>query len=74
MQAARHSSSSKRPSIIAPEVGPCQVFKAVYSDEGIYGISPATRSDASDRQLCFTWCRLPRMLKTMMYMGLGAML
>eukprot|EP00965_Chrysotila_dentata_P045794 1521946-Pleurochrysis_carterae.AAC.1 len=38
-----------------------QGFTAIYADGGICGIYPATRWDASDRQLCFTWCRLPRM-------------
>eukprot|EP00965_Chrysotila_dentata_P101274 3343839-Pleurochrysis_carterae.AAC.6 len=36
-------------------------FTAIYAGKGICGISPATRLDTSDQQLCFTWCRLPRM-------------
>eukprot|EP00965_Chrysotila_dentata_P257434 6212887-Pleurochrysis_carterae.AAC.4 len=37
-------------------------FTAIYADGGMCGISPATRdSDPSNRQLCFTWCRLPQM-------------
>eukprot|EP00965_Chrysotila_dentata_P125263 4141313-Pleurochrysis_carterae.AAC.1 len=31
------------------------VFTTIYADGGICEISLATRSDASDRQLCFTW-------------------
>eukprot|EP00965_Chrysotila_dentata_P124010 4099030-Pleurochrysis_carterae.AAC.2 len=41
-------------------MGHGQALTAVYADEGIYGLSPTTRSDVSDRQLYFTWCRLPR--------------
>eukprot|EP00965_Chrysotila_dentata_P180268 5952023-Pleurochrysis_carterae.AAC.3 len=41
-------------------MGHGQAFTAVCAEGGICGISPATGSDASDRQLCFTWCRLPR--------------
>eukprot|EP00965_Chrysotila_dentata_P230539 6197833-Pleurochrysis_carterae.AAC.4 len=41
-------------------MGHWQGFTAVYTDGGVCGISPMTRSDVSDRQLCFTWCRLPR--------------
>eukprot|EP00965_Chrysotila_dentata_P245648 6206687-Pleurochrysis_carterae.AAC.2 len=41
-------------------MGHWQGFAAIYADGGICGISPATRSDVSDWQLCFAWCRLPR--------------
>eukprot|EP00965_Chrysotila_dentata_P017572 583772-Pleurochrysis_carterae.AAC.2 len=41
-------------------MGHGQAFTAVYADGGIYGIFFTTRSDVSDRQLCCTWCRLPR--------------
>eukprot|EP00965_Chrysotila_dentata_P167890 5543997-Pleurochrysis_carterae.AAC.1 len=50
----------------------------IYTDRGIcsiyffYRVSPHNRSDASDWQLCFTWFRLPRMLKNMTHMGLRA--
>eukprot|EP00965_Chrysotila_dentata_P259848 6213703-Pleurochrysis_carterae.AAC.3 len=47
-------------------------FSAVYAEGGTCGISPATRSDTSDRQLCFTWCGLPQKMKTIFYMGLRA--
>eukprot|EP00965_Chrysotila_dentata_P047860 1587562-Pleurochrysis_carterae.AAC.1 len=36
-------------------MGHWQGFTAVYADGGIYGISPTTRLDVSDRQLCFSW-------------------
>eukprot|EP00965_Chrysotila_dentata_P103922 3431818-Pleurochrysis_carterae.AAC.1 len=50
-----------------------QYILSINADEGIYGMSSATPSDGSDWQLSFTWCRLPRMSKTMIYMGLRAM-
>eukprot|EP00965_Chrysotila_dentata_P084852 2800763-Pleurochrysis_carterae.AAC.1 len=54
-------------------MGHGQAFTAVYAEGGICGISPATRSDVSDRQLCFTcWCRLP--VKPIVCMGLRAIL
>eukprot|EP00965_Chrysotila_dentata_P113261 3742411-Pleurochrysis_carterae.AAC.1 len=54
-------------------MGHGKAFSEVCADGvGIYGISPATRSDTSDRQLCFTWCRLPRKMTTMFHMGLRA--
>eukprot|EP00965_Chrysotila_dentata_P165935 5478493-Pleurochrysis_carterae.AAC.2 len=57
-------------------MGHWQTFKAICADGGICGISPATRSDTSDRQLlCFTWCRLPRSdVKPLIHMGLRAIL
>eukprot|EP00965_Chrysotila_dentata_P075173 2483326-Pleurochrysis_carterae.AAC.2 len=39
-------------------------FTAKYANGGTYGMYPATRSDAYDRQLSFTWCRLPRLKNT----------
>eukprot|EP00965_Chrysotila_dentata_P216641 6189494-Pleurochrysis_carterae.AAC.1 len=47
---------------LTPQIGHGQAFTgtAVYAEGGIRRISPATRSDVSDRQLCFTWCQLTR--------------
>eukprot|EP00965_Chrysotila_dentata_P123087 4068555-Pleurochrysis_carterae.AAC.1 len=39
---------------------PNEGVRAIYADGGICGMCPTTRSDVSDRQLCYTWCRLPR--------------
>eukprot|EP00965_Chrysotila_dentata_P083571 2757350-Pleurochrysis_carterae.AAC.1 len=39
-----------------PPSGSLAGLTAIYADVGICGTSPATRSDASDRQQCFTWC------------------
>eukprot|EP00965_Chrysotila_dentata_P260382 6213884-Pleurochrysis_carterae.AAC.3 len=36
---------------VAPKVSHRQAFTAICADEVIHGISPATRSDASARQL-----------------------
>eukprot|EP00965_Chrysotila_dentata_P145560 4808382-Pleurochrysis_carterae.AAC.1 len=38
----------------------------------VYEILLAAQLDTSDWQLCLTWCRLPRMMETMVYMGLRA--
>eukprot|EP00965_Chrysotila_dentata_P223631 6193688-Pleurochrysis_carterae.AAC.2 len=59
--------------VLTPKEGG-KALTAVYAEGGICGISPVTRSGASDRRLCFTWCRLPRMMKTIIYMGLRAIL
>eukprot|EP00965_Chrysotila_dentata_P238783 6202714-Pleurochrysis_carterae.AAC.3 len=53
-------------------MGHGKAFSVVCADGGIYGISLATRSDTSVRQLCSTLCRLPRKMKTMFYMELRA--
>eukprot|EP00965_Chrysotila_dentata_P052407 1738494-Pleurochrysis_carterae.AAC.1 len=47
-----------------------QSFAAIYAGGGICGMSPATRSNASNRQLCFRWCRpVATNLKSMIYTG-----
>eukprot|EP00965_Chrysotila_dentata_P058826 1951871-Pleurochrysis_carterae.AAC.1 len=43
--------STLNPPQMAFQIGHGQAFTAVYVEGGICGISPATRSDASDRQL-----------------------
>eukprot|EP00965_Chrysotila_dentata_P176645 5833374-Pleurochrysis_carterae.AAC.1 len=56
-------------------MGHGQLFTVVYTETGISRISPATRLDASDWQLCFTWYRLhATIVKTIVYVGLRVML
>eukprot|EP00965_Chrysotila_dentata_P025550 849688-Pleurochrysis_carterae.AAC.1 len=55
-------------------MGHGQVFTAVYAEGGIRRISPATRSDASDGQLCFYVVPVATTVKTIVYMGLRAIL
>eukprot|EP00965_Chrysotila_dentata_P137112 4535083-Pleurochrysis_carterae.AAC.2 len=38
----------------------CWAITAIYADAGILGYLRRPNQDASDRQQCFTWCRLPR--------------
>eukprot|EP00965_Chrysotila_dentata_P114261 3776606-Pleurochrysis_carterae.AAC.4 len=52
-------------------MGHGEALSAVCADGGIWDV-PRDRSDTPDRQLCFTWCRLPQKMKTMFYMGLRA--
>eukprot|EP00965_Chrysotila_dentata_P170475 5627756-Pleurochrysis_carterae.AAC.1 len=56
-------------------MGHGQAFTAVYPEGGMCGISPATRSDASDRQLCYFYVvPIAPIVKTIVYMGLRAIL
>eukprot|EP00965_Chrysotila_dentata_P063208 2094387-Pleurochrysis_carterae.AAC.1 len=60
VQVSNRTKGAKRSALITPKVGHRQFCTAIYADGGIFGMSLTTRSDASDRQLCFKWYRLPR--------------
>eukprot|EP00965_Chrysotila_dentata_P080026 2639420-Pleurochrysis_carterae.AAC.4 len=61
--------------LIPHQVGHRQAITAIDATGGTCSrIPPAAQSNASAWQLCFTWCRLPRMTTTNSYMGLRAIL
>eukprot|EP00965_Chrysotila_dentata_P233187 6199439-Pleurochrysis_carterae.AAC.1 len=60
---------------LPPQVRHRKAFTAVSADEEICRTFPAAESDASDWQICFAWCRLPRVMKTkVIHMELRAIL